>query len=128
MPAPRWINFSRVEAFLGSLGAHGTGSEVTYDILWRFDVPAHRRAEFEAAYGPAGVWAKLFARADGFIEVRLLRGDEDRGVYLTFDRWMDKAAFEAFRRRFAAEYEALDGQLEGIASVETRIGAFDSVA
>jgi heme-degrading monooxygenase HmoA len=101
---------------------------VTYDILWRFEVPDHRRADFEAAYGPEGAWAKLFRRADGFVEVRLLRSSGSGGVYLTIDRWLDEAAFDAFRTRFAADYEALDRQLEGIASGETRIGAFDSIS
>jgi hypothetical protein len=44
---------------------------------------------------------------------------------LTIDRWASVAAFEDFKRLFAAEYQALDAQLEGLASTEVRVGAFE---
>ncbi len=97
---------------------------MTYTIIWEFRVPGDRAAEFEAAYGPGGAWALLFGRADGFLGVELLRSAEVAGRYLTLDRWESQAAFEAFRARFAAEYEALDYRLEGLAAAETRVGAF----
>lgn len=101
---------------------------MNYCILWRFVVPETRQAEFEAAYGPHGPWAELFGKAEGFIGTELMRGTEKAGTYLTIDRWSSPAAFESFRERFAGEYEALDRQLEGIASGETRIGAFGGVS
>lgn len=80
------------------------------------------------AYGSDGPWAQLFRRAPGFIETRLLHDMEDAGRYLTVDRWASHEAFEAFRRDFAADYSTLDRQLEGLASLETRLGAFDTHA
>jgi len=97
---------------------------VSYDIVWEFSAPVSKRADFEAAYGPDGPWADLFRKALGFIEVRLLCCSEQEGRYLTVDRWMSQEAFDQFRRDFAAEYEALDQQIEGLATHETRIGAF----
>ena len=99
-----------------------------YTILWEFHVPAARRAEFEAADGPPGPWAKLFAQAPGFAGVALLRCTEQAGRYVTIDRWRSRADFEAFKRDFGADYAALDRALEGIADSETRIGAFDAAA
>jgi heme-degrading monooxygenase HmoA len=97
---------------------------VTYDIVWEFNVPQRRIAEFEAAYGSDGAWARLFANAQGYIETSLLRCTEQEGRYLTVDRWVSQAAFAAFQRQFASEYRALDEHLEGIAATEARVGAF----
>jgi heme-degrading monooxygenase HmoA len=97
-------------------------------ILWEFQVPPARRAEFEAAYGASGPWAQLFARAAGFVSVELLRCAEQAGRYVTVDRWRSCADFDAFQHDFGADYAALDRRLEGIAERETRIGAFDAAA
>ena len=35
-------------------------------IIWRYEILDEARAAFEAAYGPTGAWAQLFARSDGF--------------------------------------------------------------
>ncbi|RJF90850.1 antibiotic biosynthesis monooxygenase family protein [Sphingomonas cavernae] len=96
-----------------------------YVIVWEFEVPAMRVAEFEQAYGSGGPWAALFARADGYLGTELLCCAERPGRYLTIDRWESETAFEMFKRLFGAEYVALDKSLEGIASTETRIGAFN---
>ncbi len=97
---------------------------MTYDVIWEFQVPRHRIADFEAAYGSGGDWARLFGRATGFIEVQLLHSTEQEGRYLTIDRWRSQSDFETFQARFAADYKALDERLEGIASTETCIGTF----
>jgi heme-degrading monooxygenase HmoA len=97
---------------------------MTYSIVWEFRVPLERVPDFEAAYGPDGAWARLFARAAGFIEVELLRSTQQEGRYLTIDRWESRAAFEAFLAQFAAEYKELDASFEGLAPAETRVGAF----
>src|SRR5580658_1445687 len=97
---------------------------MTYDIIWEFQVPERRKAEFEAAYGRDGVWARLFAQAEGFVEVELLCCTERDDRYLTIDRWSSRAAFDAFQARFGADYKAMDERLEGLTATETRIGAF----
>ena len=97
-----------------------------YTILWEFRVPPDRRDAYETAYGPQGPWARLFAKAAGFIGVELLRCTEQAGRYVTIDRWRSRADFEAFKRDFGADYAALDRQLEGMADSETPIGAFDA--
>jgi len=99
---------------------------MSYDIVWEFHVPLTRKAQFVEAYRSDGPWAQLFRRASGFIETRLLQDTEVAGRYLTVDRWESCAAFEAFKRDFAADYNALDEQLEGLALLETRLGAFDT--
>jgi heme-degrading monooxygenase HmoA len=40
--------------------------------IWRFRVQPGKLDAFERAYGPQGDWARLFARAEGFIATELL--------------------------------------------------------
>lgn len=95
------------------------------DIVSEFRVPARRRADFEAAYGAEGAWADQFKHAVGFIEVMLLRPEGCPERYLTIDRRASDDAFNNFQRTFAAEQQALDAQLDGIASSEVCIGSFN---
>lgn len=98
---------------------------MSYAILWEFVVPPPKMAAFEAAYGPDGAWTHLFRQAAGFIDVKLLRCVDQTGRYLTIDRWTSVTAFEDFMRLFAADYQALDSQLEGLALTEVRLGSFE---
>lgn len=97
---------------------------MTCEIVWEFRAQPERIAAFEAAYGPEGIWAKLFRTAEGFIETLLLKDGEVAGRYLTVDRWTSAEAFEAFRRDRKQDYERLDRELEGLCAEERRIGAF----
>ncbi len=92
--------------------------------LWRFVVPPAREARFIAAYGPQGDWARLFREARGFLRVELWRGED--GSFLTADHWQSNDDFDRFQESLGPRYHALDAELEGLASDETFIGAFDS--
>lgn len=95
-------------------------------IIWHYEVnPAHAEA-FEAAYGPEGDWARLFARGDGFLGVELLRGEGDS--WLTIDRWRSEADFEAFQAAYRSDYEALDRRTQPWTRDERRIGRFTTDA
>jgi len=96
-----------------------------YTILWEFRVPPDRRDAYETAYGPHGPWARLFAKAAGFIGVELLRCTEQAGRYVTIDRWRSLEDFQAFQRLHGEAYRALDARLEGVAGEEEFVGAFD---
>ena len=96
---------------------------MTHLRLWRFQVPVETEDRFLAAYRSDGAWAKLFATAPGFIRTELWR-DAD-GSYLTADHWASLGDFENFQANQGEEYHRLDAELEGIAGVETFVGAFD---
>jgi heme-degrading monooxygenase HmoA len=98
---------------------------MTHLRLWKFEVPAESEERFVAAYGPNGDWVRLFASAPGFIRTELWRDGD--GIYLTADHWESVTAFEAFQASQGEEYRRLDAELEGIAGVETFLGAFDLV-
>jgi heme-degrading monooxygenase HmoA len=97
---------------------------MTHLRLWRFEVPADRIAQFVAAYEPDGDWGRLFATAPGFLRTELWRGSD--GSFLTADHWQSLAAFERFQAERGDDYRRLDAKLEGIASAETFLGAFDT--
>jgi len=98
---------------------------MTHLRLWRFAVPSDADVRFVAAYKSDGEWARLFAAAAGFIRTDLWR--EADGTYLTADLWESAAAFERFQAESGDAYRQLDAQLEGIAGIETFVGAFDLV-
>jgi heme-degrading monooxygenase HmoA len=99
---------------------------MAYIIIWEFRVASTDVAAFEEAYGPDGTWSTLFAKADGFIDVELLRSAEEEGRYVSIDRWASMRAFDSFKIAFQGEYAALDDKLEGITGSEKRVGAFES--
>lgn len=91
--------------------------------LWRFEVPLETEQRFVAAYRSDGDWAKLFATAPGFIRTELWRGDD--GAYLTADYWRSANDFERFQASQGPAYRRLDDELEGVAGIETFVGAFN---
>ena len=93
--------------------------------LWRFEVPPDSEERFLSAYKSDGDWARLFASAPGFIRTDLwCDGD---GIYLTADYWESVEAFERFQAGQGDEYRRLDAELEGIAGIETFLGAYNLV-
>ncbi|MDQ4087038.1 MAG: antibiotic biosynthesis monooxygenase [Pseudomonadota bacterium] len=92
-------------------------------LIWRYEVREEHRAGFEAAYGPTGDWARLFARGDGFRGTELLRAED--GSYITLDIWRTKEDFEAFLAEHGPDYEALDRQMEGWTQCEHRLGEYE---
>jgi heme-degrading monooxygenase HmoA len=93
--------------------------------LWRFIVSPESEERFLAAYKSDGDWARLFDAAPGFVRTQLWRAED--GSYMTADYWNALADFEQFQAGQGAEYRRLDAKLEGIAGVETFIGAFDLI-
>lgn len=93
-------------------------------ILWQFDIAEDKIAGFEAAYGPNGSWAGLFARSPEYLGTELLKDAYVPGRYVTIDRWRSEEAFRAFRAQHDPDYEALDRACDSVTAAETRIGAF----
>jgi heme-degrading monooxygenase HmoA len=92
--------------------------------IWEYDVRADAEAEFLRHYGPEGTWVRLFRRAAGHVETLLLRDADEPGRYVTVDRWESAAAYAAFRKRFAAEYAALDEACATLTTGEHALGSF----
>jgi heme-degrading monooxygenase HmoA len=96
-------------------------------IVWEFVPKADSEAEFEQTYGPAGEWAALFRRSQGFLGTELLRDEARPERYFTVDRWASEAAFRQFRVQFGEQYESLDRACEIMIEQERRVGSFTPV-
>jgi heme-degrading monooxygenase HmoA len=97
-----------------------------YVIVWEFVVGPEKVGAFVAAYKSDGAWAKLFAKADGYIGTELLRStDSGQGTtFVTIDRWKTAEDFTRFLEDFGTEYRVLDTQLEGLTLRERKLGTF----
>jgi heme-degrading monooxygenase HmoA len=93
-------------------------------IVWQFRPAPGREADFETAYGPAGVWASFFRKSAGYRGTELAQDVKDRGRYLTLDRWDSEEAFLAFERAHATEYAAIDRECEPLCAEERFFGRF----
>lgn len=93
-----------------------------YHLVWRFETDAGRRAEFEAAYGPEGLWARLFRQGDGYLGTELLAEVGGSCRYVTIDRWVSRGSYDAFRLRHAAEYASLDARCSALTLREAFLG------
>ncbi len=96
-----------------------------YAVVWEYEVRPEHAAAFEALYGADGDWARLFRRADGYLETRLYRDAARPMLYLTIDRWLSRAAYEAFARAAGPAYAALDRRGDALTVRERHLGAFD---
>ena len=86
--------------------------------VWRFVVRPEHVAAFVRFNGADGDWARLFARAEGYLGTTLERDPVESNAYRTRDRWRAQADFEAFLERFGEEYKALDAASVGFMDSE----------
>jgi heme-degrading monooxygenase HmoA len=97
-----------------------------YVIAWEFIIREECLAEFAAAYGPRGDWARLFATGDGYCETQLLRDTTNPRRYVTLDFWKSCETHDRFRREHAREYKALDQRCERLTLKENKLGEFET--
>lgn len=95
-----------------------------FTVIWRFKIRPDLRRQFESIYGPNGRWAVLFGKSRGYRGTDLLRSNSEPHTYFTIDRWDSEAAFEELKKKFAAEYNALDRECEILTESETKLGSF----
>lgn len=95
-----------------------------YLVAWEYIVLEHNRSEFEKIYGAGGNWSRLFQKAPGYLGTELYRDEKAQQRYLTLDRWVSQAAYEAFMQGQRVAYEALDARCSDLTRQETRLGNF----
>lgn len=77
-------------------------------VVCEFIVKEEAQGQFELAYGPGGVWSKLFAGCPGFRGTTLLRGIKNPQRYLTIDVWDTEAQREQVLAERQADYSKLE--------------------
>ena len=97
---------------------------MTYTIIWEYLVKADALTDFERAYRPGGLWAQLFARADGYLGTELHRDLEDERRFVTVDYWSSRQAHERFLEHYGAPYAALDRACAAFTDQEIQVGNF----
>jgi uncharacterized protein len=100
----------------------------SYAYVWEFRVASGCEDEFERIYGAQGEWAQLFGKGTGYLGTELHQDFEAKGRYITIDHWTSKAACEAFRLKFKAEFDELDEHCESLTEDERLIGEFTCLA
>ena len=96
-------------------------------VVWEYMARPDRLEAFETLYRSDGAWVELFRRSPGFVSTTLMRDLKDRHRFMIADRWTSEAAYAAFQRAFATEYERLSQQGERVYRAEHLIGRFDLV-
>ena len=96
-------------------------------IVWEYMARPERLEEFETLYRPDGAWVELFKKSPGFLSTTLMRDTRDTHRYVIADRWTSEAAYESFKREFAAEYQTLSERGERLHRAEHLIGRFHFV-
>ena len=87
-----------------------TKDEYTY--VWEYQVKPEADASFREHYRSEGHWVLVFRRAAGYMGTELDQDRKEPRRYLTIDHWESLEAFERFRQRFAADFEAMDRRCE----------------
>jgi heme-degrading monooxygenase HmoA len=96
--------------------------------VWEFRPRPGAEGRFEETYGPQGPWVRLFSTGEGFVATELNRDLKDPGRYLTLDFWESRDAYDAFRRKHAKEYAAIDHECEELTTEENLVGSFERMA
>ena len=97
-------------------------------IVWEFVVWEEFRGKFELAYGPGGVWSKLFAECPGFRGTTLLRDSKNARRFLTIDFWDTMEQREHMLTEREAEYATLDATFTEWTESKAEVGVFRSLA
>lgn len=92
-----------------------------YMYIWEYVVSPDHVGAFENAYGPDGEWVQLFRRTPGYGRTELHRDRADGRRFITIDYWESESAWQAFRAKFAAEFEALDTRCEMLTLQSVRL-------
>jgi hypothetical protein len=77
-------------------------------------------------FGPSGIWKEFLGRVDGFIGTEIRCESDVEGRYRVLDFWTLHWKFEAFRERFAAEYERFNQLVlaEGLVQRQEIVGTY----
>lgn len=98
---------------------------MSYVYVWEFFVRENTQAKFIEAYGPKGIWEKLFRMDDRYLKTQFLRDINNKYRFITIDHWVSKEAKEEFRKKYAEEFKKIDDYCESLTDRENFLGEFD---
>jgi hypothetical protein len=85
-----------------------------------------RRADFEAVFGPGGIWTRLLYQSDGYRLTEVRCESPESRQYRVRDFWAGHRSFENFRWRLQLEYERFGSWIfsDGLVEKEQFLGAY----
>lgn len=95
-------------------------------IIWEFHIRQSRRKRFEEIYGPRAAWAEFFRKDKHYLRTELFRDPRNPLRYWTLDLWTARAAYQAFKKRYADAYETIDRECKDLTTRESLIGYFEA--
>lgn len=98
------------------------------EIVHEYVVKEEARGPFELAFGPGGVWSKLFDRCRGFRGTTLLRDTRDPRRYLAIQVWDTAAQREQALSERQDAYAALQASFADWTESQTELGVFRMMA
>ena len=98
------------------------------EVVCEFVIKEEARGQFELAYGPGGLWSKLYAQRAGFRGTTLMRDMKNPGRYLTVDLWDTEAQRDQTLSECKTEYSYLEATLADWSESKTEVGIFRVLA
>jgi heme-degrading monooxygenase HmoA len=98
------------------------------EIVWEFIIKETYRGQFELAFGPGGVWSKLYSRSPGFKGTTVLRDTEKHHRYLVIDLWSTEAQRNRALVEQKTEFEDMRTSLAEWTESTTEVGKFRVMA
>jgi hypothetical protein len=95
-----------------------------YLTMWEFQVREGMEKRFARVYGSDGDWTRLFGQDESYIRTELIHDSKGERTYLTLDFWTSQKAYNSFRRKHLAKYQALDQKCGEMTESEREIGRF----
>lgn len=95
-------------------------------VVWEYDVHAGREGEFAALYGGGGAWVALFREYAGYLGTELLRDAAQPQRFVTIDRWISPAAYDAFLAAAKPRYADIDALGDALTVHERCVGRFEA--
>lgn len=97
-----------------------------FAYIWEYIIREDKREDFLRYYEPEGVWAVFFKKGEGYLRTELLEDAENPQRFLSIDYWKSQAGRDAFREKYAREFEIIDRTCESFSRVE-RFGGYFNV-
>jgi hypothetical protein len=94
------------------------------EVVWEYIVRDQARGQFELAFGPGGVWSKLFAKSPGFRGTTLMRDLKNTRRYLVIELWNDETRRVGSIAEQQAEYTELQNVFDEWAESKIELGMF----
>jgi hypothetical protein len=86
--------------------------------------PGGNGEALRGVYGSDGDWARLFGQDESYIRTELIHDSKGERTYLTLDFWTSQKAYDLFRKKHLATYQALDQKCGEMTESEREIGRF----